>query len=80
MAAINTQEIELAFEAACRFARDENDGELDEGTRIALACMTSHLLDSLISEQTAFAKAAERRATEGEAIQARINSTMPTKA
>lgn len=72
MAAVNTQEIELAFEAACRLARDENDGELDEVTRMALACMTSHLLDSLISEQTAFAKAAERRATEAEAIQARI--------
>lgn len=72
MAAVNTQEIELAFEAACRLAREENDGRLDEVTRMALACMISHLLDSLISEQEKFAERAARRATEAKAIQARI--------
>jgi hypothetical protein len=70
--AVNTEEIEAAFEAACLFAKKRNDGALDGATREALVCLVSHLLDSLISEQTKFAQTAERRATEAEATQARI--------
>lgn len=72
MAAVNAHEIELAYEAAVRLAREENDGELHPVTEMALSCFARHLLDSLISEQTSFSKAAERRATEAEEIQARI--------
>lgn len=72
MSAVNANEIELAYEAACRVAREENDGVLDEVTRMALVCCVNHLLESLISEQRNYSHAAERRVTEGKAIQARI--------
>jgi len=62
MSAVNANEIELAYEATIR-----KHGE-SEGLRM----FASILLESLISEQTAYSKAAERRATEAEEIHARV--------
>lgn len=72
MAAVNTEEIGLAYEAACRLAREENDGVLDTVTEMALGLMATSLLESLLSEAANYKKSAEKRMLKAEEALSRL--------
>jgi len=72
MAAVNTEEIEAAWFAAERIAREENDGVLDPVTEMALNRMAIYLLESLVSEAMNYKRGAEKRILKGEQALARL--------
>jgi hypothetical protein len=77
VAAVNVEEIELAHEAACRLAREENDGMLDTVTEMALDQMAAWLLESLVAEAERFKKSAEGRLLRGEEALAKYSHDSP---
>lgn len=77
MAAVNANEIEAAYFAAERIAREENDGRLDAVTEMALQRMAIYLLESLVSEAKNYKTSAERRILQGESALARLGYDNP---